>query len=378
MRPLLYDAIEEYRPAVRFHMPAHCGNLSSPLYASAPFDVTELSFSDNLSLPQGLILQAEKAVASAAGSPYSLFFTAGATSAMFVAVCITCERVEKYTIVGEVHKCVTNALKLFRRPYEKCDAPEGAEAIILTTPDYFGMVKDVAELRRKNPNAIIIADEAHGAHFAYSSLLPDSAIKYADIVVQSMHKTMPVYSGGALLHVKKESDYLAAIEARAELHTSSPSYLTMASMDYARWLFEENGERYYENIQEAVENLSLPEGFIRRRTDDFSRLVINTPEETTGYAVAADAEKQGIFFETSTSDSLVAIVTPFNFEKLALLKNLRAPKTEKEDLSHLLGQRARNDLILYPPGSILLRRGEVIDEKTLEIIIKEKGRILGL
>ena len=271
-----------------------------------------------------------------------------------------------------------NAFELFGIEYERNDAPIGVSALIVTSPDYFGNVADVAGLREKNPDALLIVDEAHGAHFAYSKLLPDSAVKYADFIAQSMHKTMPVYTGGALLLMNAEENYLAARETRAKLHTTSPSYLVMASMDLARFYFEKNGEEYYREIKKAIDALELPSGFERVKNDDFSRLVVRVPQSTTGYAVAKAAEKNGIYFELATSDKVVAIITPYNYRKLALLKDLSVEKVIKEDYSYLLGLEAENDIILYPPGIVIVKKGDKIGEREITIINEERERILGL
>ena len=377
--PTLYDTISAYKSKARFHMPSHGGERIDELYSAARFDITELSFSDNLASPNGIIEEAERNMALAVGSPYSLFFTCGATSAIFTALKVASHHVGEFILLGEVHASVINALELFNVPYKKAESVRGAKGgIVLTSPDYYGNTENVAEIRRDNPDALLIVDEAHGAHFAYSRLLPESALNHADLTIHGMHKTMPVYGGGALLHVRREDLYLEAREARRKLHSSSPSYLVMASMDYARALFEENGERYYKEIKAKLDSLVLPEGFSRVLNDDFSRLVIEVPAHTSGYAVAKKAEKNGIYFEMADSTRLTAIITPFNLKNLDSLKELTAPEKEKEELGFLLGEKAKNDLILYPPGRILIKKGDIIDKETLSIIESEKARILGL
>src|SRR5699024_9341484 len=123
-------------------------------------------------------------------------------------------------------------------------------------------------------NVLSVADSAHGAHFAFSRLLPRSLTHTADITVVSMHKTMDVYGGGALLCANgRHADSLAAY--RSLVHTTSPSYLTMASIDFARAVWERDGEEFYKDIAEKTSALSLPNGYTAVRTDDISRLVIN-------------------------------------------------------------------------------------------------------
>lgn len=375
--PLLFKTIDEYDPKARFHMPSHNGKNISPLYASAKYDITELSFSDNLQAPCGVIADAEKKMARAVGAERTLFFTAGATSAIFTAILTASYYVDDFCVMGTVHSSVINALEVLKLNYYKEPKKQGKQALILTSPDYYGVVADIENLKKLYPEALLIVDEAHGAHFPYSSLLPQSAVKYADMAVQSMHKTMPVYTGGALLNVKEEY-YLKAVESRRKLHTSSPSYLIMASMDKARADFEENGERYYLEIKEKISALRLPNGFSVVKNDDFSRLVIAVPDHTTGYAVANAAQEKGIYFEMADSKRLVAIVTPFNVDELGYLQTLEAPTPKKISLASLLGTTAKNDLILYPPGAVLVKKGEIIDETTLKVLEKEKDRIIGL
>ena len=379
----LFNALLQYDPAARFHMPAHNGAALDALYASAPFDVTELSFSDNLACPKGIILQAESKTAAAVGVRHSLFFTGGATSALFAAIYVLKEETDFVVTLGETHRSVTNALEIFgiksKEATTLADIPATANAIIITSPDYYGNALNVRAVKERFPNALLLVDESHGAHFPYAKRLPESAAQIADLTVQSMHKTMPVYTGGALLHVQRERLYQKAVQARAKLGTSSPSYLVMASMDYARALFEANGENYYNDIYQDVRSLVLPKGFERVENDDFSRLVIRVPECTTGYAVAKAAEAEGIYFEMADERRLVAIITPFNRNKLPLLSRLQAPETTPfKDHSHLLGKSFSQDLVLYPPGKIILPKGTPLDEKTLEILNRDWERILGL
>lgn len=382
MKTPLYDIVKKYKPEIRLHMPGHSGECSiSPLYSVSPFDITELDFSDNLLSATGVIKECEFLMADAYGSKYCLFFTNGCTNALFTAICVAKEKVKCLEILGTPHKSIINACELFGVPYNVVDEIScDADGIIVTTPDYYGNVINVFEIRKAHPNAFIIVDEAHGAHFAFSKLLPNNTNEEADFVVNGLHKTLPVFTGGAILRTTKKDLYQKAEEYRAKVHSTSPSYLIMSSMDFARGYMLENGEKDYAELKKRIDNLAFPKGFEIVKTDDFSRVVIRVPEHTTGYAVAKDAQKKGIYFELVESNLLVCIATPFNMNKLHLLEDLNPnpqPVTTK-DLFKFVGTVAKKDIGLYPPGKIYIKKGELISKEIVEILSKDAERVFGL
>lgn len=366
-----------------FHMPGHSGGsklLDFRLYSVAPLDITELSFSDNMLDEKGVILKAEAFCAKAYHVEHSLFFTNGCTSAIFTAIGILKRHAKEICVIGTPHKSVINALELFDLSYTIEERDHPADAFIVTTPDYFGKVTDYSYLKEKYPSAIIFVDEAHGAHFTFSPLLPQSATTYAHLVVNSMHKTLPVFTGGALLHTT-EKFFKTAKELRSKIHSTSPSYLIMASMDYARALMEDEGEKLYSDLKQKINSLQLPQGFIPIKNDDFTRLVIKVPNNTTGYAVGKTLEKEGVFIEMATKELIVLIVTPFNADKLKVLKNLDEVRLfcdNKIDLSYLVGKIAQKDIGLYPPSVILVKKGEFIRPEIVKIMEEEYPRLFGI
>lgn len=274
MNAPLYETLKKYAEGdiSRFFMPSHAGrDIDGCLYKSSRFDFTELSFSDNLVNADGVILKAETLLAKSYDSPFSLMFTSGATSAIWTALATIREYTDKILIDSFSHKSVFCAAKnfnfkatiiqrefdgVFPKPIDcgKIDKilsqNPSIKAVSVTSPDYFGNVSDVEKAAKvaHSHGAILFVDEAQGAHFVFSPLLPKSANGAADIVCDSMHKTMPVYGGGAVLNLK-EKFYEAAKFHRARLTTSSPSYIVMASMDYARGLFDLKAKAEYEVLK---------------------------------------------------------------------------------------------------------------------------------
>ena len=385
----LFDALKKYGSVkARFHMPSHGGVSALPadegLYASAPFDVTELSFSDNLSASAGIILDAENLAAKAYGADHTLFFTAGATDALRTA--LLCVKGERIAYLGDMHRSFHAARRLFSLDVTDVSSIEEIEkggfgAVCVTSPDYYGRVKDISSVAAacKKAGAKLIVDEAHGAHFAFSSLLPKSAVNYADFVIHGAHKTLPVYTGGAMLHVK-DAFYKKAREARSEVIGTSPSYLVMASMDYARDLFEREGERLYAELKDITDRVKAAHPTVKvLPSNDFTRVVIL--REGGGYALAAKWEKEGIFVEAADADRVVLIVTPFNCSSLerafSLAEKCRDINAKYPEISDIIGKISVYDVGVYPPGVPVVRAGEVVTREQADILNANLDRLFG-
>ena len=222
-------------------------------------------------------------------------------------------------------------------------------------------------------------DEAHGAHFAFSKLLPESAVKYADLVIHGAHKTLPVYTGGALLQVK-ESLYDAARENRREVIGTSPSYLVMASLDYARDLMEREGEKRYAALKKKLDRVKARHSSVELcPADDFTRVVIK--REGGGHALAAAMEQAGVYAEASDADRVILIVTPFNADGLekafAIAEKFGGRNAEYPDISDIIGKVSVNDVGVYPPGVPLVKRGEVFTAEKVKVLQANLDRLFG-
>lgn len=420
MKPL-YDAIAKYtkKRKARFHMPSHGGKVLVPLFGSAPFDVTELPFSDNLNEPTGVIAEAEKLLAEAYGTEDALMFTTGATSAVLVALAaargargesIIVERnahtsaFSALRTIGFVPHLVTNnkdqAAPLTAETVSLALEKTKARTVFLTSPDYYGRCADLAAIRKvcDEKNALLIVDAAHGSHFAFSSLLPDSATKYAHLAVLSLHKTMPVMTGGAVLAVACDLSAETRV-FRACLTTTSPSYVTMCSIDYARELFSFRGETLYAELKTEVDEFkkSLPQ-FRFLDNDDWSRIVFD--------ADFRKLEKAGFYPEIGDGDGVVLIANPVNGGGLAALaralQNARpvtkstvanaydcpvlteglvlpplSARFETVPLSAALGRTAFSSVGLYPPGVPLIAAGEKFSAASIGVLENHKDSSFG-
>jgi arginine/lysine/ornithine decarboxylase len=123
------------------------------------------------------------------------------------------------------------------------------DALLITSPTYEGLTADIAAIVKvaHSYNVPVIVDEAHGAHLGFHSYFPVNALSQgADIVVQSLHKTLPSLTQTALLHIGKEAqDYVERSKVERFLgiyQTSSPSYVFMGAM--AKCLHAISGEQF--------------------------------------------------------------------------------------------------------------------------------------
>ena len=411
----LYDKIKEYSQSVkaRFCMPSHSGQAGlDGLYTSAPFDWTEVQGLDNLLYSEGVIAECERKLASRYGYQNALMLTSGATTGMHIAMALAKSRDGVALAIGDMHKSFYSAARIFGVKILCCkDLQEGEElsrqekisCLFVTSPNYFGKVVSLKEIKdfASKAGASLIVDEAHSAHFPYSSLLPENASKYADIALVSMHKTLPVYGGGAMLLTNGKEVYQECRLLRADIHSTSPNYLVMASMDFADDYMTSHGEEEYAKVKNAIDKFKkeLKAGRIVI-TDDFSRLVVKI-DGVDCNKVSDNLAKQGIFAEMAYGDLLVFIVTPFNCDKLPLLadtlNDMPCEKLESDidvelglqnaekrgevvlvNVEDALGKVCAVEVGIYPPGVPVIKKGDLINQKAIEFIKKYSSRLFGL
>ncbi|AGB17817.1 aminotransferase class I/II-fold pyridoxal phosphate-dependent enzyme [Thermoanaerobacterium thermosaccharolyticum] len=281
----LYEALLKYVEdgTMPYHMPGHKeGRIIPRKYIEnlAKIDLTEVPGTDNLHDPQGPILEAEKLAAKAFGAKMSFFLVNGTTCGIYAAMSAVLNDGDAVLIQRNSHKSVYNGLILtgatpvYLNPlmdYEdgiamgvSIDELEGLlkdnkdiKAVLITNPNYYGFcidIKRIVDLVHKY-NKILIVDEAHGAHFAFSDRLPLPASKAgADIVVESIHKTLPAFTQSSILHVNTDRVDADRLKFYLSLYQStSPSYILMTSIDLARDFMEREGK---DRLDKCV-NLSI-------------------------------------------------------------------------------------------------------------------------
>lgn len=276
-----------------YHMPGHKRNTAMMQMAN-PYglDFTEIDGLDDLheaSAHPGrdsILANAMRRAARLFGARRSIYLVGGSTAGLVCSILACTKRGDEILIPRNCHKSVYNALALAGlkpvyiypsvdedfgvyanlRPQDVENALKAHPAIrlaVLVSPTFDGIVSDVTAIAKTvHAHGIpLLVDEAHGPHLGFSPDFPDSAIhRGADIVVQSLHKTLPVLTQTSILHICSDLvDEENVVRQLAVIESTSPSYVLMASADKCVDLLEQQGPQlfavYYERLQRFSEQM---------------------------------------------------------------------------------------------------------------------------
>ena len=263
----IWDFLQGYRREgmARFHMPGHKG-VPGPL-GCEPWDLTEVLGADSLYEASGIIAESEKNAAALFGSGATFYSTEGSSQCVRAMLYLALQRRPTGTppviaAARNVHKAFLYAAALLdfevawlwpeegEETASLCACPITAEgldrtlsalktppaAVYVTSPDYLGNLQDIpalAEVCRRR-GTLLLVDNAHGAYLRFLDPSRHPLDLGADLCCDSAHKTLPVLTGGAYLHISKHLPPLFREHAKAALAlfgSTSPSYLTLASLD---------------------------------------------------------------------------------------------------------------------------------------------------
>ena len=279
----MYNQILDYlaNDIYPFHMPGHKRNPQFVPSNLLQLDMTEIPGMDVLSSPSGMIKKFQENIAEFYGADHSFFLVNGSSAGILAAVCATCADGDILVVPRNAHTSVYNAMVLSGAvpryvmpqitpdgltggiaPSAFDDMPPGA-AVLVVSPTYEGFVSDISAIAKRvhSKGGVLIVDEAHGAHFPFHKKFPASALSQgADIVIQSLHKTLSAPSQCAVLHVKNNRVDINRIKFCVNtVQTSSPSYILMSVCDFMLrklWQQPEYFEDYFYRLEEI--RTSLP------------------------------------------------------------------------------------------------------------------------
>lgn len=339
----IVDFVTEYadRSRARFHMPGHKGK---SFLGCEPYDITEIFGADTLYSADGIINESENNASELFGTAHTFYSTEGSTLAIKAMLTLAISGKKPFVLAARnVHKSFVYACALLdievvwiypKNNEHLCSCPITANdveaafqslaslptALYLTSPDYLGQIldiEDISEICRKYGVALLV-DNAHGAYLRFLDKSRHPVSLGADICCDSAHKTLPVLTGGAYLHISKtaDRDYVSHAREMLSLFSStSPSYLVLESLDLCNRYLSEN---YPQRLAETVEKLDM----LKRKLSDHGftvpdteplKLVINAAEYGyTGCEFAEILRKQEIELEFSDDEYAVFMVTPEN------------------------------------------------------------------
>ena len=429
----------EYRGKNRisFSMPGHKMRGLREL-----IDVTELDDTVDLHHPTLEVECSQRMLADFYGADQSLYLAGGSTAGIHAMITGVCKPGDRIAVSRGCHKSVMNICAMLDIELvlvgQECDRDFGIlrqtepeqvalalreypdiKAVLITSPDYYGNAAELAEIAEivHRSGALLLVDEAHGAHFAVSPLFPQTAMAAgADLVVQSAHKTLNALTPAAFLHMRGERISLARVcQAATMVQTSSPPYYVISSAEQAVLELQKDGTEKWEFLIKSIERenekiirttrLLIPEG----KNRDLTRIVFGfgNYEITGAKAAAILREKYRIDTEMSDGANVVCIATPSNkpeeirflyqsveeicrnlpvtgkkqdlpvYPRIALARPAKAffSQTERCAFETTEGRTAASFVGAYPPGIPLVYVGERVTAEMIRYVqeIKEKG-----
>ena len=272
-----------------FHMPGHKRGTLNPFlsgnFSLAGVDITEIPGFDDLHEPTGILKEEMDRAAAFYGTAATIFSVNGSTASNLAAVSAAVPDGGCLIAAGNCHRSIPHAAEIRRLKMITLTPPmlrpgipgpivpssvgetldrarrEGspASAVVITSPTYEGVFSDIraiaGEVHRRE--AVLIVDEAHGAHFSRHPAFPESAVgQGADLVIHSVHKTLPSLTQTALLHVQgMRVDRERLKRFLGMYQTSSPSYVLMAGIDACVRMLLEHGPELFDTFAKRLEGL---------------------------------------------------------------------------------------------------------------------------
>lgn len=434
----LLQQLKAYCPTpLPMHMPGHKRNSALAPYLrelGAQWDVTEVDGLDDLHHPEGMLQDAMARAAALWGSRRAWFSVNGSTAALLAAIWACTRDGDELILARNCHKSVYNGLLLRRLrpvyltptaleaglsgPIEPADvetalsAHPDSPAVLLTSPTYDGVCSDVTAIAAivHRHGKVLIVDQAHGAHFGFGHDFPDSAVHQgADLVIHSVHKTLPSLTQTALLHLCSDRvDAQKLQSAMAIFQSSSPSYLLMASMDGCTDLLIHKGEALFTRWKQALDSFYHRCKALRHLRlfttphCDHSKVVISTEHAALTGSQLSDLLRRNHHIELEMSapryataltglgdtpetlnalanallqiDSQIAPAQKPPFPLPPIPQSVMTP-AQAADLpgTHVapadaVGRTCLEFVWAYPPGVPLLVPGEVVDEATVALL----------
>lgn len=336
-----FVAAYEQSGAARLHMPGHKGK--GPLGCEGR-DITEIAGADSLYEAGGVIAQSEQNAAALFGAKATFYSAGGSSQCIGAMLCLALQKSKSRVVLAarNAHKSFLHAAALldadvrwlWPRPYSllACPVtpellenalaalPEAPAAVYITSPDYLGNVQPVAALAKvcHAHGAPLLVDNAHGAYLHFLPAPAHPLDGGADLCCDSAHKTLPVLTGGAYLHLGHGLLKAEEGEVRAALSlfgSTSPSYLILQSLDACNLYLAEEVRPKLAACVRAVEALKADlaaQGWAVAESEPLKVTLHASKRGWRGDALADFLRKSGVECEYADPDDLVLMVSPQN------------------------------------------------------------------
>ena len=431
MQTPIADFVKEYakKENTRLHMPGHKGHA---FLGCESYDITEIAGADALYEADGIIAESERHATELFGTGGTFFSTEGSSQCiramMYLAINYQGSKNRPYVIAARnVHKAFLYAAALldfdvvWLWPQEmhslcSCQISPGQleeelkkreippAAVYLTSPDYLGgqlPLKALADVCHSH-GTILAVDNAHGAYLHFLEKSEHPIDQGADICCDSAHKTLPVLTGGAYLQISKNApEYFLqnAKQALALFGSTSPSYLTLASLDLCNAYLADDYEKKLAATVEQIQRLRQElrsAGWTVEQTDPL-KLTVRAPKGQTGQELAERIRLCGVECEYADSEYIVFMMTPENTktdydrllrafgdnscgnedrvilhpaqcERACSVREAFFAPHEQISVDEALGRICGAPTVGCPPAIPIVASGEVIDENAVALL----------
>lgn len=342
MNTPICDFVKKYAESdsLRLHMPGHKGK---SLLGFESFDITEIDGADSLYEAEGIIKKSENNASLLFSSP-TFYSVEGSSQCIKAMLYLVCQRAERKAIIWagrNVHKSFLSAAVLLDFEtewlypehdfsYLSCridaeylekrlnETEKKPDAVYVTSPDYTGNISDIKSLAEvcHRHGVLLLVDNAHGAYlkFLENSLFPIDL--GADMCASSAHKTLPVITGGAYLHISEKLSHISESNVKTALSlfgSTSPSYLILQSLDMANKIISEGFKGKLSSFEKEMKMFKseITEQGYTLVEDEILKITIDAKKYGYyGYELADILKENNISCEFADPDFLVLMLTP--------------------------------------------------------------------
>ncbi|MGN1139254.1 MAG: aminotransferase class I/II-fold pyridoxal phosphate-dependent enzyme [Ruminococcus sp.] len=409
---------------IPFHMPGHKRN-TVLLGNELPFDIdiTEIDGFDNLHNPKGILKEVNQKLTNLYHSKQSFMLVNGSTSGILSAVSALVKEGDNVLISRNCHKSVYNGIELVKGKiqyltpavdeygiFEKIDSFEvekilstqNIKLLIITSPTYEGVISDINKISSiaHKYNTLVLVDGAHGAHFFdfYENCL-------ADIVVVSLHKTLPALTQCAAINVYSDKVDLMLLKNKLSVfQTSSPSYVLMSSIDKCVDFINDNSNVFTEyknklnlfyskcNCLSVLKLLKYDDsgkivvfcGFSNISGTELSSILrndfnIEIEMASTDYVVAMTSICDTDYNLSALANALLSIDKSLSYKSFNKTSRVVIPEKYCEpyeigdnkellNISQSVNKVCCEYVFAYPPGIPILVPGEIISKDIIDLV----------
>lgn len=432
MNTPIVDFVKKYAQSnsLRLHMPGHKG---CNIIGCEKYDITEIDGADVLYGAKGIIAESQKNATGLFDTKATFYSTEGSSLCIRAMLCLIKMYAEqngkKPTIAAgrNAHKTFVTASAILDIAVDwmlpdnaqtviscvitadylenyLCTVSEKPTAVYITSPDYLGFmanIKSLSEVCRKH-GVLLLVDNAHGAYLKFLPSDIHPIALGADMCCDSAHKTLPVLTGGAYLHVAKTAPDFFALNAQKALSlfaSTSPSYLILQSLDLANKYISDDYRKRLSDFESQVMQLKkdlIKNGFTLCGDEPLKITLCAKLYGYTGIELSDILLEKNIVCEFADPDCVVFMLTPqISTDNLIQLRSalcdIQKKKTktslppapalqtvgcsmykalfalqETVNIDDCLGRISASFDAVCPPAIPIVLPGEVIDKNAIE------------